>query len=70
MPRVILLVFLLVLAAIDEENYFTFRWLWQWSSIGQRHQAENANNNNNNNNNNNLDYWFDSIFLRKIFVAC
>jgi hypothetical protein len=36
--RVILLVFLLVSAAIDEENYFTFRWLWQWSSIGQGHQ--------------------------------
>ena len=35
--RVILLVFLLVSAAIDEENYFTFRWLWQWSSIGQGH---------------------------------
>jgi hypothetical protein len=37
--RVILLVFLLVSAAIDEENYFTFRWLWQWSSIGQGHQS-------------------------------
>jgi len=36
-PRVGLLVFLLVSAAIDEENYFTFRWLWQWSSIGQGH---------------------------------
>jgi hypothetical protein len=34
-----LLVFLLVSAAIDEENYFTFRWLWQWSSIGQGHHA-------------------------------
>lgn len=37
-PRVILLVFLLVSAAIDEVNYFTFKWLWQWSSIGQGHQ--------------------------------
>ena len=37
--RVILLVFLLVSAAIDEENYFTFRWLWQWSSIGQGRRA-------------------------------
>lgn len=33
--RVILLAFLLVSAAIDEENYFIFRWLWQWASIGQ-----------------------------------
>jgi hypothetical protein len=33
-----LLAFLLVSAAIDEENYFTFKWLWQWSSIGQGHQ--------------------------------
>jgi hypothetical protein len=38
-PRVILLVFLLVSAAIGDENYFTFKWLWQWSSIGQGHQA-------------------------------
>jgi hypothetical protein len=38
--RVILLVFLLVSAAIDEENYFTFRWLWQSSSIGQGHQPK------------------------------
>jgi hypothetical protein len=30
--------FLLVSAVIDEENYFTFKWLWQWSSIGQGHQ--------------------------------
>jgi hypothetical protein len=36
-PRVILLAFLLVSAAIAEENYFTFKWLWQWSSIGQGH---------------------------------
>jgi hypothetical protein len=27
-PRVILLVFLLVSAAIDDENYFKFKWLW------------------------------------------
>jgi len=46
-PRVVLLVFLLVSAVIDEENYFTFKWLWQWSSIGQGHQIENINNNNN-----------------------
>jgi hypothetical protein len=26
--RVILLVFLLVSAAIDDENYFKFKWLW------------------------------------------
>jgi hypothetical protein len=45
-PRVILLAFLLVSAAIDEENYFTFKWLWQWSSIGQGHQTKNINNNN------------------------
>ena len=54
--RVILLVFLLVSAAIDEENYFTFRWLWQWSSIGQGHQTKNINDNNN------LQYWFDFRF--------
>jgi hypothetical protein len=54
--RVILLVFLLVSAAIDEENYFTFRGLWQWSSIGQGHHTENINNNND------LDYWFDALF--------
>jgi hypothetical protein len=28
MARVILLVFLLVSAAIDDENYFKFKWLW------------------------------------------
>jgi hypothetical protein len=28
MARVILLVFLLVSAAIDDENYFGFKWLW------------------------------------------
>jgi len=28
LPRVILLVFPLVLAAIDDENYFKFKWLW------------------------------------------
>jgi hypothetical protein len=28
MPRVILLVFLLVSAAIPEEVYFKFNWLW------------------------------------------
>jgi hypothetical protein len=50
------LVFLLVSAAIDEENYFTFRGLWQWSSIGQGHHTENINNNND------LDYWFDALF--------
>jgi len=33
-PRVVLLVFLLVSAAIDEENYFTFKWLWQWYRPG------------------------------------
>ena len=44
--RVILLVFLLVSAAIDEENYFTFRWLWQWSSVGQGYQTENTSSNN------------------------
>ena len=27
-PRVILLVFLLVSATIDDENYFKFKWLW------------------------------------------
>jgi hypothetical protein len=58
-PRVILLAFLLVSAAIDEENYFTFKWLLQWSSIGQGHQAENTNNNNI------LHYWFDSRFSGK-----
>jgi hypothetical protein len=26
-PRVTLLVFLLVLAVIDDKNYFTFKWL-------------------------------------------
>jgi len=57
--RVILLVFLLVSAAIDEENYFTFRWLWQWSSIGQGHQDKNINNNNN------LHHRLDSRFSRK-----
>jgi hypothetical protein len=57
--RVILLVFLLVSAAIDEENYFTFRWLWQWSSIGQGHQDKNINNNNS------LHHWLDSRFSGK-----
>jgi hypothetical protein len=28
LPRVILLVFPLVSAAIDDENYFKFKWLW------------------------------------------
>jgi hypothetical protein len=28
MARVILLVFLLVSAAIDDENFFKFKWLW------------------------------------------
>jgi hypothetical protein len=28
MAGVILLVFLLVSAAIDDENYFKFKWLW------------------------------------------
>jgi len=27
-PRVILLLFPLVSAAIDNENYFKFKWLW------------------------------------------
>ncbi|MGY4430975.1 hypothetical protein ACVWWO_003452 [Bradyrhizobium sp. F1.13.1] len=30
-PRVILL----VSATIEEVNYSTFQWLWQWSSIGE-----------------------------------
>jgi len=28
LPRVILLVFLLASATIDDENYFVFKWLW------------------------------------------
>jgi hypothetical protein len=28
LPRVILLVFPLVSTAIDDENYFKFKWLW------------------------------------------
>jgi hypothetical protein len=28
-PRIVVLVFLLVSAAIDDKNYFIFRWLWQ-----------------------------------------
>ncbi len=57
--RVTVLVFLLVLVAIDDENCFTFKWLWRRSSIGQGHQAENTNRNNS------LSHWFDSIFLGK-----
>ena len=47
MARVILLVFLLVSAAINDKNYFKFKWLWNQAVTGQKHQAENHNNNNN-----------------------
>jgi hypothetical protein len=33
-PRVSLLVFLLVSAAIDDENYFNFKWLWYSNGYG------------------------------------
>jgi hypothetical protein len=38
LPRVILLVFPLVSAAIDDENYFKFKWLWHKAVAGQGHQ--------------------------------
>jgi hypothetical protein len=41
-----LLVFLLVLATIEDKNYFTFKRLWQQAAIGQGHQDENISNNN------------------------
>ena len=63
LPRVVLLVFLLVSATIDEENYFTFKWLLRWSSIGQGHQTKNTNNNNS------LSHWFDSGFLGRTFTT-
>jgi hypothetical protein len=59
MAHVILLVFLLVSAAIDDENFYKFKWLLHWAVIGQGHQAENTNKNNS------LSHWFDSIFLGK-----
>jgi hypothetical protein len=34
-----LLVFLVVLATIEDKNYFTFKWLWQQAAIGQGHQG-------------------------------
>ena len=36
-PRVIVLVFPLVSAAINDENYFKFRWLWYCAVAGQGH---------------------------------
>jgi len=38
-PSVILLVFLLVSAAIDDENCFKFNWLWYYAIVGQGHHA-------------------------------
>jgi hypothetical protein len=38
MARVILLVFLLVSAAINDENYLQFKWLWNYAVTGQGHQ--------------------------------
>jgi hypothetical protein len=38
LPRVILLVFPLVSAAIGDENYFKFKWLWHQAVTGQGHQ--------------------------------
>jgi hypothetical protein len=40
LPRVILLVFPLVSAAIDDENYFKFKWLWHKAVAGQGRQAD------------------------------
>jgi hypothetical protein len=59
-PRVSVLVFPLVSAAIDDENYFKFKWLGYYAVAGQGHQAENINRNND------LNHWFDSIFLEEI----
>jgi hypothetical protein len=56
-PRIGLLVFLLVSAAIDDENCFKFKWLRNYAVTGQGHQAENTNRNNS------LNHWLDSIFL-------
>jgi hypothetical protein len=36
-PRVIMLVFRLVSAAIEDENCFRFKWLWHYAVIGQGH---------------------------------
>jgi hypothetical protein len=36
--RVVLLVFPLVSAAIDDENYLKFKWLCDYSTTGQGHQ--------------------------------
>ena len=38
-PRVSLLVFLLVSAAINDENYLKFNWLWYWAVTGQGHHS-------------------------------
>jgi positive regulator of sigma E activity len=37
--RVVLLVFPLVSAAIDDENYLKFKWLCDWSTTGQGRRA-------------------------------
>jgi hypothetical protein len=56
-PHIILLVFVLVSAARENDFYFKFNRLWYWTIAGQGHHAENTNINNS------LSYWFDSIFL-------
>ncbi|WP_315763713.1 hypothetical protein [Bradyrhizobium sp. SZCCHNR2009] len=38
-PRVILLVFVLVSAAIDDKSRFKFKWLWLQAIIGQGHHS-------------------------------
>ncbi|XSC44774.1 hypothetical protein ACF1BQ_046500 [Bradyrhizobium sp. RDT10] len=39
-PRIILLVFLLVSAATDDENSFKFNWLWYQAVVGQGHHGK------------------------------
>ena len=36
-PRVIMLVFVLVSAAIEDESRFKFKWLWHYTVAGQGH---------------------------------